>query len=101
MQSLLRVACLVALLAVVAAAAPADFSQLSAHEPAAAQEAGELALAQVSSTVSVEGPTGRRPTLTGPAAPKDKLDVALAAIKQVRLTTANDSDDAGNAKPMC
>jgi len=83
-MQLLRLACLFALLAVAAAAAPSvsDFSAVSAHEPAAAAEAGEIALAQLSATTEVTGPTGRRPTLTGAAAPKDKLDVALAAIKQ-------------------
>jgi len=40
----------------------------------------ELSLSELSS--SVEGPTGRRPTPAGNKKPKDKLDIALAAIKQ-------------------
>jgi len=46
-------------------------------EPAAA---AEPLLLQTS--LSVEGPTGRRPTAPANKQPKDKLDVALAAIKQ-------------------
>jgi len=79
-MQLLRVLCLVALMFVAVAAQ--DYSSLQLAEPAAASEAGELALAQVSSTVAVEGPTGRLPTAKAAAARKDKLDVALAAIKQ-------------------
>jgi len=56
-----------------------DFDQLG-NEPAAASEHEDLSLAQVSSTV--EGPTGRRMTAPNAAAKKDKLDIALAAIKQ-------------------
>jgi len=67
----------VALLACVVLASAQDFD-LAAHEPAAAHE--DVALAQMSE--SVTGPTGRRPTATGAAAKKDKLDIALAAIKQ-------------------
>jgi len=79
-MQLLRVLCLVALMFVAVAAQ--DYSSLQLAEPAVVSEAGELALAQVSSTVVVEGPTGRLPTAKAAAARKDKLDVALAAIKQ-------------------
>jgi len=51
-------------------------------EPLSAQEPNDIALAQLSSSSTVEGPTGRRPTAAGNKKPKDKLDVALAAIKQ-------------------
>jgi len=84
-MQLLRVLCVVALLSSVVASvsAQAEFEALAAHEPAAAHEpVGDVALAQVGQTVSVEGPTGRRPTASGPARKKDKLDIALAAIKQ-------------------
>jgi len=58
-------------------AASSDFTTLA--EPLAAQEpSAELSLIES----SVEGPTGRRPTLPANKQPKDKLDVALAAIKQ-------------------
>jgi len=46
-------------------------------EPLAAQESS-----LIQTSLSVEGPTGRRPTLPKNKRPKDKLDVALAAIKQ-------------------
>jgi len=67
-----------ALLFVVARAQ--DFGDIQAQEPAAAQGEEQIALAEVAQ--SVEGPTGRRPTPVGAKKPKDKLDVALAAIKQ-------------------
>lgn len=69
----------------VSAQAALDFGDLAAHEPAAAHDpSAEPMLAEVSSqaTAAVEGPTGRRPTAAGNAKPKDKLDIALAAIKQ-------------------
>jgi chromosome segregation ATPase len=75
-MQLTRVLFVVALLFVAVAAQ--DFGDLAAHEPAAAS--GEVALAEISQTV--EGPTGRRPTPPANKKPKDKLDVALSAIKQ-------------------
>jgi len=57
-----------------------DFEAVAAHEPAAASPESTASLLQVSS--SVEGPTGRRPTKKGKRKPKDKLEIALAAIKQ-------------------
>jgi len=81
MRAVVAVLCL-ALVAVTAVSAQGDFDALAAHEPAAAHDPQEVALAQVSQTVAVEGPTGRRPTPKGPARKKDKLDIALAAIKQ-------------------
>lgn len=82
-MQLLRLVFLAALVVAACAAGvrAQDYSALSA-EPAAAMEAQDLALAQVSSSVSVEGPTGRKPTAAAGKQPKDKLDVALAAIKQ-------------------
>lgn len=84
MNSLAR--CLIVLALLFVAVSAQDFGDLAAfpaHEPAAAQEHhDDLALAQVSSSVSVQGPTGRRPTPAANEQPKDKLDVALAAIKQ-------------------
>jgi len=69
----------VALLAFAAAAQAQEFDQMA--EPAAAAEASpDTALLSTSS--SVEGPTGRRPTAAGNKKPRDKLDIALAAIKQ-------------------
>jgi len=68
----------VALLAFTIAQQPAAGAyDLQAHEPAAASE--ELSLVESSSQ---RGPTGRRPTAPAHKRPKDKLDVALAAIKQ-------------------
>jgi len=81
-MQLLRVLFLVAL-CFVAVSATMDFGDMAAfpdHEPMAASATEDIALAQVASTV--EGPTGRRPTGAANAQPKDKLDVALAAIKQ-------------------
>jgi len=78
MSSFLRILFLFALLFVVQIMAQ-DFDAVSAHEPAAAAEE-PVSLAQVDSTV--EGPTGRRPTLPFGQQPRDKLDVALSAIKQ-------------------
>lgn len=72
---------LVALALCLAAVAQAsDFESLSAHEPAAASGEEHIALAEMSS--SVEGPTGRRPTTPANKKPKDKLEIAIAAIKQ-------------------
>jgi len=53
---------------------------LLALSPAQAQLQEETSFAQIGA--QVEGPTGRRPTVAGASKPKDKLDVALAAIKQ-------------------
>lgn len=72
---------LVVLALCVVAVAAQDFSQLAEHEPMAAA-GGDIALAQVGQAIAVEGPTGRRPTPPPHKQPKDKLDVALAAIKQ-------------------
>jgi len=47
------------------------------HEPLAAQDPALLQM-----TSMAMGPTGRRPTPPGGAKKKDKLDIALAAIKQ-------------------
>jgi len=77
-MQLTRIFFVLALLFVAVAAQ--DFSELAAHEPAAAS--GEVALAEVAQQVAVEGPTGRRPTAPANKQPKDKLDIALAAIKQ-------------------
>jgi len=76
--------CLLVIIALVAMfsplmAAPADFEHLEQSQPAVAQE-GDVGLIQTGA--SVEGPTGRRPTAPANKQPKDKLDVALAAIKQ-------------------
>jgi len=83
-MQLARFLCVLALF-VVAVAAQENYGDLAAfpeHEPLAASEHQDLALAQVGSSISVEGPTGRRPTPPANKQPKDKLDVALAAIKQ-------------------
>jgi len=48
-------------------------------EPLAAQDPS---LIQTAAQTEVQGPTGRRPTLPKNKQPKDKLDVALSAIKQ-------------------
>jgi len=74
-----RVLLIVAALCMVAFVQATEFDfDLAAQEPAVLHE--DVALAQVAE--SVQGPTGRRPTAKGPAAKKDKLDIALAAIKQ-------------------
>jgi len=79
-MQLVRVVFVLALLFVAVSAQ--DFGDIQAAEPAAAQGEEQLALAEVAQQVAVEGPTGRRPTPIGKPKPKDKLDVALAAIKQ-------------------
>jgi len=80
-MQLTRVLFVLAALCLLAVVQAQDFDlELAAHEPAAAHE--EVALAQVSESMAVEGPTGRRPTARGKNAKKDKLDIALAAIKQ-------------------
>lgn len=84
-MQLVRILFIVAALCVVAVSANTDFGDLAAfpeHEPMAASASEDMALAQVSQQVAVEGPTGRRPTPPANKQPKDKLDVALAAIKQ-------------------
>jgi septal ring factor EnvC (AmiA/AmiB activator) len=83
-MQLLRLLCLAAVLSVALATGVAaqDYSALTSPEPAAAMEPHDLSLAQVASSVSVGGPTGRKPTAPQGKQPKDKLDVALAAIKQ-------------------
>jgi len=68
------------LVVAVAAQNYGDLAAFPEHEPAAASEHQDIALAQIGQTV--EGPTGRRPTPHANKQPKDKLDVALAAIKQ-------------------
>jgi len=77
-----RIVLLMCVLALCFAAAVSaqDYESLSAHEPAAALDASSTSLVESSSTV--EGPTGRRPTPKGNKRPKDKLEIALAAIKQ-------------------
>jgi len=77
---LLLVALALALLCSFSMAEMPNEQQLLAHAPLAAQDETNDALIQTGS--SVEGPTGRRPTLPKHKQPKDKLDVALAAIKQ-------------------
>jgi len=74
-MSLLRVFLIAALcFASIAIVSAQDFAALAEHEPLAA--AGDVAL------LAVEGPTGRRPTTPASKQPKDKLDIALSAIKQ-------------------
>jgi small-conductance mechanosensitive channel len=84
MQQFLRFLAILALLFAVVATAQVDAAMpaFPEHEPLAASEHQELALAEVSAEAAVQGPTGRRPTLPAHKQPKDKLDVALAAIKQ-------------------
>jgi len=88
-MQLLRVLFLFSLLFIAIAFVSAQEEQLEdlsaiqlPAEPLSAQEPTDIALAQLSSQTEVEGPTGRRPTAAGNKKPKDKLDVALAAIKQ-------------------
>lgn len=85
-MQLARLLCVfAALFALIAVAAAQDFGDLAAfpeQEPMAAADASDIALAQVGQKITVEGPTGRRPTAAAAAQPKDKLDIALAAIKQ-------------------
>jgi len=68
----------VLLFVVQAVVAQDGYDTLAAHEPAAAHEESDVALVES----GVEGPTGRRPTTPANAQPKDKLDIALSAIKQ-------------------
>lgn len=70
---------MVCLMATCFAEMPELNNEITAHEPAAAAE--PLALLQTDASAE-RGPTGRRPTLPKNKQPKDKLDVALAAIKQ-------------------
>jgi chromosome segregation ATPase len=78
MQILLRVFVLLALVAVSVSAQ--DFGDIQAHEPAIASGHQDMAMAEVSSETT--GPTGRLPTNHPSLQKKDKLDIALAAIKQ-------------------
>lgn len=55
---------------------------VQAQDNFAAEHAADAALLQVGQQTQVTGPTGRRPTPPGAAKKKDKLDIALAAIKQ-------------------
>jgi len=76
-MQLTRVLFVVAALCLVSVvAADFDSMEIQAQEPAVLHE--DVALAEI----SAQGPTGRRPTAKGPNAKKDKLDIALAAIKQ-------------------
>jgi SMC interacting uncharacterized protein involved in chromosome segregation len=80
-MQLLRVLFLFALLFVVGVAATEaqeDYLALTTPEPAAAADPSSL----IQMGAEVEGPTGRRPTAPGNKKPKDKLDIALSAIKQ-------------------
>jgi chromosome segregation ATPase len=79
-MQILRVLFLALLLAAVAVVAQDATESIVAHEPLAAQE--PTALAEVAAASAVQGPTGRRATPAAGKKPKDKLDVALAAIKQ-------------------
>ncbi len=83
----LLVVLVVMCLAQFALASPSSLeAELLAHEPAAAHEPSaeqELMGEQDTALLAVEGgPTGRRPTIPPHKQPKDKLDIALAAIKQ-------------------
>jgi len=78
-MQLLRVLFVLFAFLAVSVVAQESFDALS-NEPAAAAEQQDVALAQLSATV--EGPTGRRQTAPTATAKKDKLDIALAAIKQ-------------------
>jgi hypothetical protein len=80
---LLAVLCFFALFFFVAVQAQ-DMEDLQVHlpEPAAAADPNDVALAQLQQTSEVAGPTGRRPTPPAHKRPRDKLDIALAAIKQ-------------------
>jgi len=80
-MQLLRVFLFVAIVAAVAVSAQ-DFDTLAVAEPAAAAAEAPADVSLLATSSSVEGPTGRRPTLAGHKKPKDKLDIALAAIKQ-------------------
>jgi len=81
MRSLIIVLVICFLALINAQAQPSTYD-LAAHEPAVAAEP-DVALIQSEATAEAErGPTGRRPTLPKHKQPKDKLDVALAAIKQ-------------------
>jgi len=82
-MQLVRLFLLLALLFVAVQAQDLDHElELHLPEPAAAADPNEIALAQVAQTTEVAGPTGRRPTPPAHKRPRDKLDVALAAIKQ-------------------
>jgi len=72
----LRFVLFVAILAILA------MVQVSAQENLAQEQTADAALLQVGAQTAVGGPTGRRPTPKGAAKKKDKLDIALAAIKQ-------------------
>jgi len=77
----LRVLCVIACLALLCVGVVAQesgYDALAAREPAAASPHDDLALVES----SAQGPTGRRPTAKGNKKPKDKLEIAIAAIKQ-------------------
>jgi len=83
MRSLRVLVCALALVALAGCVVSAqDFGDIQAVEPLAASGEEHLALAELQATATVQGPTGRRPTAAVNAKPRDKLDVALAAIKQ-------------------
>jgi chromosome segregation ATPase len=73
-----RLSLLLLVLAFVCFIAP-SFAEMPANELTSPE--AELALIQTG-VEAERGPTGRRPTLPANKQPKDKLDVALAAIKQ-------------------
>jgi len=84
-MSLLRVLFVAIALSMCIIVSAQEFGDMAAYptnEPLAATEHSDIALAQVGQQMTVEGPTGRRPTPPANKQPKDKLDVALAAIKQ-------------------
>jgi predicted RNase H-like nuclease (RuvC/YqgF family) len=81
-MSLLRLlwVALALVLCVAVSTSAQEFGDMQLQEPLAAAAPHEVSLAQMGA--QVEGPTGRRPTPPPSQQPKDKLDVALAAIKQ-------------------
>jgi len=85
---LLALVVVVLCVAQMALASPSYEAELLAHEPAAAHdpvpeaELGQAEDTALLATEALAGPTGRRPTIPAHQQPKDKLDIALAAIKQ-------------------
>jgi predicted oxidoreductase len=89
MSRILALVLVVLCLAQITLASPSFEARLLANEPAAAHdpvpEAELMNNEQETALLGVEslkGPTGRRPTIPAHKQPKDKLDIALAAIKQ-------------------